>query len=196
MKRAGTDVAEVPAQPSAPTVEDVSAAEEASEADEALAVEQESRAEVEAGRADRRPGGRGARAAEAPALAETPALTERERRSSPSSSGGGSTPAPRSRRSGTRSSCPRRATTSCSTALLDNPAALAHDPVLVGRLRRLRAGRPHPPLRLAPGERSRAFGLRPAVIGGGLSRRSAGGHVALGHAICLCGAAAPCACPG
>ena len=49
--------------------------------------------------------------------------------------------APRNRRSASSSTCPRRATTRCSTPWSTVPEALAADPMLVKRLRRLRQSR-------------------------------------------------------
>ena len=70
-----------------------------------------------------------------------PALTEREQQILAFEASGGSTPAPRSRPSGTPSALSSTRYYQLLNGLLDNPAALEHDPVLIGRLRRLRSTR-------------------------------------------------------
>ena len=74
----------------------------------------------------------------APPRASCPSGTAR---SSASSASGGSTPAPRSRRSARSSTCPSTRYYQVLNALIDRPEALAFDPLLVRRLRRLRAAR-------------------------------------------------------
>ena len=68
-------------------------------------------------------------------------LSSATARSSPSSGSGGSTPAPRSRRSASCSTCRATRYYQVLNALIDRPDALESDPMLVKRLRRMRATR-------------------------------------------------------
>jgi hypothetical protein len=109
MKPAGSDVAEVPAQPTASTVESAPPAD------------------VEA----------------APPPVEADALTEREVEMLAFEQRWWKRPG--AKEQAIRDTFDMSATRyyQVLNGLLDNPAALANDPVLIGRLRRLRAGRSH-----------------------------------------------------